>query len=675
MKSVRSRIIAIVLGMVVITSLVLGIITINVSSTVAKDTAEMTLVETATAAASSASGAISVYVASVSEIAQNQIFTSEDATENEVKAFVDQKVAQYYMRYGSVAGPDGIDLYTGANLSNEAFFQSAISGTSYMSTPYVTEDKSDLYLVVSAPIYDGDNIAGVLYFSCDTFLLDQIIEQTAFGETGSCYILDKNGTTIAYEDVTLVLEGTNSITDSQADPSNKDLQALAEVESEMIAGNTGFGEYTYEGVQIWQSYAPIPSTDGWSIAVEVDEAEMLSSAVLASYFIIGICIFLVIVGLVIAIVIGNSIGRPIIKCVDRLAAIGEGDLKSPMPAIAPRSDEIGTFAKTMDILITDMNTMISDIQTRLSHLAAGDLSLPQSQVTYKGDFLEIQSAITEIEGKLNSIISDITITANDVTQSAAQVADSANIISSSSIDQAQAVEEISNSVHGIKDGSGEIKTGAQEAARLSDSASEKLTESQGYMKELLVAVDDIQHSSNEISKIIKTIDDIAFQTNILALNAAVEAARAGTAGKGFAVVADEVRSLANKSAEAAKTTASLIEGSVSSVENVTNSARQTSEALEKVIERSEQTNQHIVSISKEIVMQNESLEMVNKGMESISGAVHSSSSTSEESAAVSRELANQAATLKQLVSTFTVRQDNTPALPMQSKENEQNILY
>ncbi len=675
MKSIRSRIIAIVLGMVVITSLVLGVITINVSRVVAKDTAEMTLVETATAAASSASGAISVYVASVSEIAQNQIFTSKDATEAEVKAFVDQKVAQYYMRYGSVAGPDGIDLYTGANLANEAFFQSAMSGTAYMSTPYVTEDKSDLYLVVSAPIRDGDDVVGVLYFSCDTFLLDQIVEATAFGETGDCYIIDKNGTTIAYEDINLVIEGSNAIVDAGATPDDKDLQALAEVEAKMVAGDTGFGEYTYEGVNVWQSYAPIPSTDGWSIAVEVDESEMLASAVLASYFIIGICVFLVIVGLVIAIVMGNSIGRPIIKCVDRLAAVGEGDLKSPMPTIAPRNDEIGTFAKAMDVLITDMNTMISDIQTRLSHLAAGDLSLPQSQVTYKGDFLEIQSAITEIEGKLNSIITDITDTANDVTQSAAQVADSADILSSTSIDQAQAVEEISSSVHGIKDGSGEIKSGAQEAARLSGAASEKLTESQGYMSELLVAVDDIQQSSNEISKIIKTIDDIAFQTNILALNAAVEAARAGSAGKGFAVVADEVRNLANKSAEAAKVTTSLIEGSVNSVENVTHSAKQTSEALEKVIERSEETNRHIVTISKEIVMQNESLEMVNKGMESISSAVHSSSSTSEESAAISRELASQAATLKQLVSTFTVRKSGPAALPMPSEDNNQNILY
>ncbi len=674
MKSIRSNIIAIVLGMVVVTSLVLGVITINVSRVVAKDTSETILLETATAAASSASGAISVYVASVSEIAQNQIFTSEDATEAEVKAFVDQKVAQYYMRYGSVAGADGIDLYTGANLSNEAFFQSAISGTSYMSTPYVTEDKSDLYLVVSAPIKDGDDVVGVLYFSCDTFLLDQIVEETAFGETGDCYILDKNGTTIAYDDINLIIEGSNAIADAQAYPDDKDLQALAEVESKMIAGEIGFGEYRYDGAQTWQSYAPIPSTDGWSIAVEVDESEMLASAVLASYFIIGICVFLVVIGLVIAIVMGNSIGKPIIQCVDRLAAIGEGDLKSPMPVIQ-RKDEIGTFAKAMDVLITDMNTMISDIQTRLSHLAAGDLSLPQSQVTYKGDFLEIQSAITEIEGKLNNIISDITGTANEVTQSAAQVADSANIISSSSIDQAQAVEEILNSVHGIKDGSGEIKTGAQEAARLSGAASEKLTESQGYMKELLVAVDDIQQSSNEISKIIKTIDDIAFQTNILALNAAVEAARAGAAGKGFAVVADEVRNLATKSAEAAKVTTNLIEGSVSSVENVTNSARQTSEALEKVIERSEQTNRHIVTISEEIVMQNESLEMVNKGMESISSAVHSSSSTSEESAAISQELARQAATLKQLVSTFVVRKNNLTALPMQTENDEHNILY
>ena len=198
---------------------------------------------------------------------------------------------------------------------------------------------------------------------------------------------------------------------------------------------------------------------------------------------------------------------------------------------------------------------------------------------------------------------------------------------------------------------------AQEASRLSTDTGNAVVMSNTKMEEMSRAMVEITEKSNEISKIIKTIDDIAFQTNILSLNAAIEAARAGAAGKGFAVVADEVGNLAQKSAKAAQNTASLIEESIDAVEKGARISRETAESLDTVSQHTEKINSYIQDISAASEEEARGIAQLTQGIDQISSVVQNNSATAQESAAASEEMSAQANILNDLVERFTLKEN------------------
>lgn len=328
------------------------------------------------------------------------------------------------------------------------------------------------------------------------------------------------------------------------------------------------------------------------------------------------------------------------------------------------TNEMGKLSDSIVDTINNWNSYIEEITLNLGKISEGDVNI-HMDLEYAGDFSNIKTSIEKIGDSLNKTISQIKVSSDQVAVGSEQVASASQSLAQGSTEQASAVEDLAASILEI---SGQVKANAENAKSVNQMVGNigaKINESNEQMNNMMNAIELITQKSNEINKIIKTIEDIAFNTNILALNAAVEAARAGNAGKGFAVVADEVRNLASKSSEAAKNTTALINDSISAVENGTAIAKSTANSLMEVVEGAHNITAIINDIAKASEDQATFVSQINAGIEQISSVVQTNSATSEESAAASQQLSSQANMLKYLVNKFKLRESN----------NDNNIYY
>lgn len=321
-------------------------------------------------------------------------------------------------------------------------------------------------------------------------------------------------------------------------------------------------------------------------------------------------------------------------------------------------DELGALANSFRNMIAILGTVISDASMLLSEMANGNFDVrTKAEDRYVGEFQGLLLSIRKLNRDLSMTLGQINQSADQVASGSGQVSNGAQALAQGATEQAASVEELAATITNISYQVKNTADNALHAKSQSSMAGDEMEECNNQMRDMMVAMDEITRSSNEISKIIKTIEDIAFQTNILALNAAVEAARAGEAGKGFAVVAEEVRSLASKSSIASKNTAELIESSVDAVSRGTQIASRTAESLVKVVDEVRSVSTKVDEIATAAEEQSGAIEQVTLGVDQISSVVQTNSATAEESAAASQELSEQADKLKSLVAKFSLREE------------------
>ena len=363
----------------------------------------------------------------------------------------------------------------------------------------------------------------------------------------------------------------------------------------------------------------------------------------------------VIVSIIFGVYITRGITRPVETLEKAARSMARGDLSSVQISYEA-GDELGSLADDMRSLTAILLNVIQDETYLLGEMADGNFDVrSKTEASYVGDFQRLLLSMRAINSRLSSTLRQMSQAASEVASGSEQLSSEAQILAQGTMEQAASVEEASHTINDISDQADGNAEKAQEASSKAQKVKSDTEQSSEKMQDMLCAMSDISRDSIEIRKIVKTIEDIAFQTNILALNAAVEAARAGDQGKGFSAVANEVQHLANKSSAAAKSTAGLIENAVRTVEKGKKTAYETADILSEVVRGVDSVSGALQLITEASVRQSDAVKQITESVDMISNVVQTNSAMAEESAAASEELSSQAELLNGLASHFKIK--------------------
>ena len=526
----------------------------------------------------------------------------------------------------------------------KTWYKDGLRSENFMVGDVYLDEASNTYVVgVSGVLRDRNGQArGVAAADVSLESISRIVRNITVEDTGGIFLVDtRTDTIIGHRD--------NNIAGQKLSQLSGGMYRYA---SEQIkAGKTGLTVYDNTYIQV-QS---IPDCD-WVAVAYVSRGEVLAELLQLTMAMLGVALVAVAAVILLVIIqVRRIIGRPVKELNQAATCIAQGDLDQTIRYHS--RDELGDLADSFNhvtLRLRDYVSYINEISSTLHEIAGGNLTFTLKH-DYAGEFSKIKISLEEISYSLNNAMGQLQSASRDVAAGAEQVSSGAMTLSQGSAEQAAEVDTLASHINSVSESIQQVALGAQKANGISQQVKTGLLESNEKMQYMTGVIQKISDNSVEIHKIVKTIEDIAFQTNILALNAAVEAARAGTAGKGFAVVADEVRALASKSSEAAQETSVLLSQTVTSMDEGVHAAQDTAQSMMAVANRADEMSNLITGIADYTKEQAENTAEITHGIEQISTVVQNNVSTAEASAAASEELSGQASMLKELVAQFRLK--------------------
>ena len=516
-------------------------------------------------------------------------------------------------------------------------------------TDNLTTDPSTIYqgklgITMGMPVkQNGETVFYVMgVYKYDT--INDVISSINLGRSGMAYMVNREGVVTGHPDQSLALGGSSL---DQLSGGNTD--AVQRV----TTGETGATEFPIDGEQMLVAFSPIRGTQ-WSLVIQIpksDYSHFINGAMLVS---ILATLAVLAVSILVVLRLARSISIPVKQVTDRMVALSNGDLHTDVLPVRS-GDELEVMTQTLDATLESLNRYISDIQQVLTQVADGDLRT-QPQVDYKGDFSLIRGSLQTITESMNETLLGFRAAADRLTDMAAQLSGQSVQLHQASLEQNQSTEELVHEVTRVKDRLADVTESSSQTRSQTEEITRRIRSANQQMAALSSAMDDISANAQQITKIAKDIEDIAFQTNILALNASVEAARAGAAGKGFAVVADEVKQLAAKSAEAAKSATEMVDNTKAIIQTGVVLTADTAGSLREISDVSAQINIISDQLAAAVQGQETALAAMETRIDAISAVADRNLQNAGETEQSSGSLAKEAEALQVQVRKFILKE-------------------